>query len=400
MKKVLFITYGGGHVNISIPIIKKLANSPGIEPVVIALTNAAITLKKHNISFFRLMDFFEGEEQEKIKLIGESFLKEHHNVHSGLDELDTVSYMGACYYDLLQKHGAEEATKLFEVNGRKAFFPTEVIKKIYSSIEPDLVITTSGQRTEGAAVFVAQRMKIPTLRIVDLFGNTGTLPQGDFIAVINEYAKQCLVKRGINEGKIFITGQPAFETLFTKTREDEQQLLRELNIQDEFSTLVTYASQKTPEDREVLIEILETFKKLKNHQLIIKLHPSEDGVMQESLCDSYNLTNVKIVRNIDTQMLLSMSDIILTQFSTCGLEAILLEKPLITINFSNKPDVIPYAPMGAAIGVYNRGDLLKALEAVDLENVKIRLKNGRQLFGMNNCPTQEIVHLVQKILKI
>ncbi|HHT7189437.1 TPA: UDP-N-acetylglucosamine 2-epimerase [Bacillus cereus] len=400
MKKVLFITYGGGHVNIAIPIIKKLANSQGIEPVVIALTTAAITLKKHNISFFRLMDFFEDKEKEKIQLIGRSFLKEHHNFYAGLDELDTIAYMGTCYYDLLQKYGEEEAAKKFEINGRKSFFPTEVMKKIYSKIDPDLVITTSGQRTEGAAVFVAQHMNIPTLRIVDLFGNTGTLPQGDFIAVINEYAKQCLVKRGISEDKIFITGQPAFETLFTKTREDQQKLLEELNIQNKFSTLVTYASQKTPEDREVLIEILETFKKLKNHQLIIKLHPSEDGVMQKSLCSSYNLANVKIVRDADTQTLLSMSDIILTQFSTCGLEAILLDKRLITINFSNKPDVIPYAPMGAALGVYHGGDLLNALESIELEDVKRELKRGRQLFWMNNCPTQEIADLIQKILTI
>lgn len=64
-----------------------------------------------------------------------------------------------------------------------------------------------------------------------------------------------------------------------------------------------------------------------------------------------------------------------------GLEAMLLDKPLITINLTKREDRVPYAEQGAAIGVYGQNDLLSAIKSV-LSNQKTisRLRTRRKQF--------------------
>jgi CDP-glycerol glycerophosphotransferase (TagB/SpsB family) len=51
----------------------------------------------------------------------------------------------------------------------------------------------------------------------------------------------------------------------------------------------------------------------------------------------------------------------MTVHSTVALEAMLLNKPVITINLTGTPDYMPYAESGAALGVYREEDLVPAI---------------------------------------
>lgn len=395
MKKVLFVTYGGGHVNIVIPLIKELLQYGSVKPIIIGLTTATIRLKEHNITYYSLVDFLKGDSKKEAIQIGNEMAAEFHNPKAGIDEEETVSYLGASMYDLIKKYGQKEAQLLFKQQGRKAFLPTLIMEEVLKETEPDLIVTTSGQRAERAAVIAGKKFGIPTLRIMDLFGNTGSLPETDYVAVMNQFAKQCLIERGVDPSKVFVTGQPAFESLFTITKHQQQKFIDELNLKPG-QKLVTWISQTLPEREEILEDILNTFKELQEYELIIKLHPSEDGVVHEQILKSYNLPNARIIKQANTQVLLSISDLVITQWSTCGLEAILLGKPLITMNFSKLPDKLPYASSGAATGVYAPGELKQKVGLI-LSQAQKGTEQRREML-MSPTPVADTIGLIKKLL--
>jgi 3-deoxy-D-manno-octulosonic-acid transferase len=67
--------------------------------------------------------------------------------------------------------------------------------------------------------------------------------------------------------------------------------------------------------------------------------------------------------------------------STTALEAMILDKPVIIVDFIKNPFPTPYTESGAAIGVYKEEDLAPTIEKV-LHNQKVQkeLKNNRKQF--------------------
>jgi len=79
MKKVFFVTYGGGHVRSVIPVIKEL-KSRGHKVSVLGLTSSVNDLKKEEIEFKGIRDYlnlFKDEEAQKILEYGDMFIDEH-----------------------------------------------------------------------------------------------------------------------------------------------------------------------------------------------------------------------------------------------------------------------------------------------------------------------------------
>ncbi len=82
--------------------------------------------------------------------------------------------------------------------------------------------------------------------------------------------------------------------------------------------------------------------------------------------------------------LLSAADVVITDFSSVGIEAILFDKPLVTVNFDNTnfenyPNKSAFAKSNASIYVENFNDLEKIL--LDINNNKFdykELEKGRQ----------------------
>lgn len=59
--------------------------------------------------------------------------------------------------------------------------------------------------------------------------------------------------------------------------------------------------------------------------------------------------------------LLAAADLLVTCFSTSAFEAMALDVPVLTVNFSGRPDPIPYVASGAATGAYHPDELPQAL---------------------------------------
>lgn len=389
MKKVLFVTYGGGHVNVLVPIMHKIKNGREFKCDVIALTTAPQGLKKENINFYQMKDFADLQSIE----IGKTLVNNYYSPTSSVSYEETVAYYGCCMRDLIDEKGKEEAYKLLQSEGRRAFLPIRTMKDIIGKVKPDLVITTSSPRGELAALLAAESLGIPTIRIEQFFATRKPLNlEETFFCVINDFVKNKLIQYDINANKIFVTGQPAFDRLSSGI-EVLLDIKKKLKIPSS-NKLIVWASQKTNHQKEILLKLDEIVNSNDDISLVVKLHPNES-------IDSFeNIDNTRIifVREYLYELLLA-ADLVLTEFSTVGLEAILLDKALLTINISSKPDIVPYAESGAAIGVYNLNDLEpKTKMILNNERIQDLLEINRKSYNNDGLAADRIYELVQRIL--
>ena len=167
---ILFVTYGGGHVKMVIPIIKELQNKHheyNIE--VLGLPSSLNVLRSSNIKCFGFDKYIDYLKDKDAIEWGNELAANNHSKNLGILLHESVAYLGLCYKDLVVRLGKKNAKKEFQKKGRNAFFPLTVMKRIIDDISPNLVITTNSPRSEAAAIEIANSYSIETLAMTDLF---------------------------------------------------------------------------------------------------------------------------------------------------------------------------------------------------------------------------------------
>ncbi len=100
--------------------------------------------------------------------------------------------------------------------------------------------------------------------------------------------------------------------------------------------------------------------------LIIKQHPYEtpvyDKVIKEYVSMHGDIKCKILPKDGDVSEVIYSSDIIVLENSTCGFEALIMDKPLIVLDFSEKPDAGKYVEEGVAVGAFKKGSLKWAIE--------------------------------------
>lgn len=394
MKKALFVCYGGGHADALIPVMQYLRGQTDIKVEAIGINLAADKLREAGVPCKTLSTYLDIRGLE----IGYPLAKERHNFSSKVSFADSISYYGFTMSDLIDDVGKEQAYEILNIFDRRTMFPKNTMKRILALEKPDVVITTTMNRFEFAALYAAAEMGIPTVKVEDLIGRINkTYPDKIFVntqkekddllangfkesqiilsseidgsvaadyseyvyakqcelrptatAVFCDYAKKEVVKRGVPQDRIYITGQPAFDQhpkyLENTSREE---VFKKLGL-DARKKLVTFMSQPTADREDVFKTLIAAIQKANPSDtlFLIKLHPNEDGKIQQYLLAQHNMENVSLVKSIDVRELLAVSDLVITISSTTGLEAAVMGKPLVYINISEEKDEVPYQDMG------------------------------------------------------
>jgi len=212
-------------------------------------------------------------------------------------------------------------------------------------------------------------------------------PEGLHYAVAGQHAKEAYITMGVPAEKVFVTGQPRFDRLLNQKYQPDK-IRTELNIPVGkglfvLATQPLYQGFWAEAEYCRLVEIIvQAMSEFPQHQLVIKLHPSEDeSYYQEILAAMGQQDKVIVCRDVDIYELLNTCDLLLTAHSTVALEAMILDKPVVTVNLSSKPDVMPYARSGAALGVYRSEDLVPAIsDSLSNPQVREELTRKRKTF--------------------
>lgn len=387
MKKVLFVTYGGGHVNIVKPIAKEIKKQGDIDYIILALTTAIPYLKTSGLKYKTLLDYLPIlNNSQEILNIGKKLAMEYHNPNAGFSIEQTSVYLGCSMYDLIEKIGKKRALEKFDSEGRAAFCPTSIMQQILKIEKPDIVVTTVPYRMEKAAVLEAKKLGIKTVFIHDwYFIQKNELYNNIYIHfVMNDIAKKELMSYGIDENKIFITGQPAFDYLLQPFDSSLSEIYEEIGVNIGKKNLVWFMDNSPTLNPIEVQEVEKAVRYFKNFNFIIKLHPNEEKIEKfMNIFNKYN--NVKVLHKYDNRKLLEIGEVFLVAKSTMALEISFFDRDLILMDFDNVDSEYTkkYRPdrFNLALPVLGKDKLINTIETL-LKNkyFKLCLKNGREIF--------------------
>lgn len=350
MKKIFFVSYGGGHINIINELVKGMIDNKNIEFKVLALTTAY----NNSINLFsdkyvkKISDYKElfNDNIKEIEKYGNLILDENYNPTSGISKDDTLIYLGLSMFDLVQKYGEDEALRLYKEKKRQAFLPVETMKKILKHENISLLVTTTSPRFEEASVIAANDLRIETLQILDLFGELYPLPKSNHIVCMNESIENSLKKQGLIKNKYYFLGQPSIEKTVKNILSMDKCIIKnklELNgnkillyatqkpnIYNEDFSYNSFAGYETINNN--IFSIFEFLYEKYDINILVRLHPNEDFNDYKKWFDKYNF--VKYVNDkCNLVESLAICDILLNQASTVSVEAISANKDVFTFKY-------------------------------------------------------------------
>ncbi|MDP0561677.1 MAG: hypothetical protein QS721_04830 [Candidatus Endonucleobacter sp. (ex Gigantidas childressi)] len=334
MKKVLFVAYGGGHINIVNPIAQKLLEEKEFEFKILALTmayNKVVNAYPYGI-VTKISDYRDLFQQDiaQIEEYGLELLADNYSEHSGISKEDTILYLGLSMFDLADKYGEKKAKELYAKRKRQAFLPVRTMKKILEYEHVDQVVSTTAPRFEQASLIAGNELGITTVEILDLFGEFYPLPEAQHIVCMNKRIKESLVQQGLKNREYYCLGQPAIEQTVNRVAVlDSNNIKSKLNLKNDITIL--YATQKpiicnadfsyagfsgykTINDN--VFEIFDKLNKKLSINIILRIHPNEDIKDYQKWLDKYPF--VKHVNNvIDLAESISVCDLLLNQSINC-----------------------------------------------------------------------------------
>ncbi len=277
-----------------------------------------------------------------------------------------------------------------------------------------VVVADEAMGVNAAVIALAKRRRIATLHVQHgaiLDHPKHRRGETDIITVGGDAVKRFLVNLGTQPGQIVVTGYPQFDPLDDREKLAAEPVRERLGLpHDKKLVLFTMLSGAgvTPLHEVVtgVREVVDAFRKLGlQYSYVFKRHPADRGDLLSQM--GVDVQSLGAVSTIDEPIhpLLMAADVVVTQMSTTGTEALLLGKPLVIVNLSGRPDTIPYVEYGAALGVYRSGETTNALErALTDDGVRRRLTEGRDRFtrdfayrpeqSSTECIVREIYKLV------
>ena len=351
-KKILFISYGGGHIELIKAVIDNCIDFNKYDIELLALTVAYDTFQNSKIQKYRISDFefLFQENLVTIESYGNLLFEENHNPLSSIPIKDIIFYLGVSYYDLVKELGEELAFSTYKEKKRQAFYPKRALKKIIEYISPNYLFTTNSPRMEAAAIYAAKELLIPSIQILDLFGDDYPIPSADNIIVLNEFVRNKLLSNGIKKN-IIALGQPIFDkTIEEVNKINKEIVLKKLGFNNK-ERIVLFCP--TPyylwnddlslngigDEAIINIPIFKILSDLIINfgvKIILRPHPVSDSINNYSkYLDTFK--SIKYYNNNDLNLFesIAISEIIITYNSTIAVQAAICNKVVFTYNYDN-----------------------------------------------------------------
>lgn len=215
MKRVLFVAYGSGHIRMVLPVARALREQGRAQVQVLGLTTAAALVREAGLPLLQIKDFLmPGDEAALAR--GRALVARMGG--PVVDPQESAAYLGLCYQELEQEVGAGQAAQRYARDGRQAFLPQRLMRRVLERVGPDLLVATNSPRAERGAIMAAGALGIPSLCMVDLFALDevkwiGVPGYAERVCVLNESVREFLVAAGREPREIVVTGNPAFDRL-------------------------------------------------------------------------------------------------------------------------------------------------------------------------------------------
>jgi len=342
----------------------------------------SLELSKQNIPHVSLF--------EEIRLLANSIRnpKEENNLNAVIDSIlntNQPEYYREFFIDLKEK--------IFRA------WSTSIIINYILKQSPDLIsvlVGADGEMLENIASECSKIKKIHSYSIVHGIANSQPIFADWFhakqIFINGEHGEKLLIGLGYDKDRLIPTGNPKYDYLKKiDFKNCKKKLEKEYGISSEKKLIVIGMSFWHENDEKWISKLIE-YSNNKNFEIVIKLHPKFKMSFRKLNAYKIDFINNKcremkylISSDIELTSLLASADLFITDYSSIGLEAILLEKPMITVNFQKESlgNFPNYHDEGASIYIEDYelliqtiGDILhgKKFEK-DLQEGRNRIKN-------------------------
>ncbi|MBC5781994.1 UDP-glycosyltransferase [Ramlibacter sp. USB13] len=407
--KALFVSYGGGHVEMCLPAMRALRERvPGCEARLLALTTAAGVARRAGEQPLAFRDFCTGPDAARALAFGEQLIGDQQ--HPDVTREESLAYLGLNFLEWVQALGEEGAWARWHARGRQGFRPVRLMTRILRELGSDVVVATNSPRSEQAAIEAAHALGIATLSMVDLFALPGDpyrerQVHADRITVLSEGTRRNLVEAGVDAARIVVTGNPAFDDLSGPQAQEAAARLRAERGWGE-RPVVLWAGHMEPEDADprwagaalgqaVQDLLLREVLARDDACLAIRYHPNEwhrftppaaHPRVHWSRPDREGLLPV-----------LAAADVVVVQATTVGAQAHAAGKKLLGLSFSPlvQRSGMDYGRLGLGTGVPGL-EALPALLAQQLAAVRRDAPAAGPRGGAAQRVAQEIAELAAR----
>lgn len=277
----------------------------------------------------------------------------------------------------------------------KLYLARNSVRKIYHffrSVKPKIVILRDSVRTEECALtLTAKRLNIHTLIIqhgLETIKNIYSKQNADSIAFWGTSHAKWFKSFGTDISKSKITGNPFHDSIYRGSYgriERYKIILRNINADPKKPTMVYlgnairyYPSNSVYVRPDLSLYSLRitvnAFRKFKDAQLLVKLHPYYTRGKYFTLFKEIasQFSNVFILENTNIPDLFIGSKAVITElFSTAALDAVIMRKPVIFYNFLKTEQFVPFEKRGVALGIRRPDELGITIEKMLYNKDKI-----------------------------
>lgn len=340
-RSLLFVCYGGGHVASCLPVAEEL-ESRGWVIHFLALTSAVKYARARDRRIIGFKDFITADD-----LIAHDYAEKliSNDASDVVPIEESRAYLGLSYQDLVFELGVDKAASVYAQHGRQAFSPVRTMERIFSLLKPDGLITTASPRAEHAAQVVAQKLGIPRFYMLDMadpymIDRISSLSRDAVVCTADFVSQSKLLEKGYDGQNIFITGNPAFDSLRACDPGAVDLYRREIGVRPG-GRIILWASQPEPAihpftgakgdtrlPRKIEDVLRAWIASRPLDRLVVRYHPSEDIAFVSG--DNVVFSHC----SSPPSLLLNACDVLVTMTSTMALQAIELGKAVVSVNMS------------------------------------------------------------------
>ena len=270
---------------------------------------------------------------------------------------------------------------LFKYYAYALFFRRNECMSIITTDEnsPNFKIILEAARKNGVYTVGYQHGSIHELHPAYIYSKTDIqqAPWPDFTITWGNKWKEFLISKGnYPKDSVGIAGQIRTDVIKNLNENRNLSKSKVLKI-DEDKTIILFATQpqRDPALRYKAAEdVVKACKVNSSVHLIFKLHPREnDPWYYREIAGAHNLKNYTIEEKEELYVLLNLSDIVITCFSTVGTEALYFRKPLVILDHL-KQDVLDYHKDGVAFQATNSKELNTSIQKILAGEISIDQK--------------------------
>jgi len=264
--------------------------------------------------------------------------------------------------------------------------PAAMLEELLELTQPRLLIgMTERLHIASLAYLLARREGIPTLALEshDIVYDTPIFSRldADKLAVGSDYTASVYHKRGIERSRLVVTGEPTYDRLAKLRLNAVPKPATAERILAVFTQPLDLAINATMR-RQLLRGAAQAAREIPNLRLAIKPHPRDDRAALLHELERLDLPPETLLpKSHDLYVLLAESDVVLTFFSTVGVEALLVGKPVVLFKPDPQPSPVSYVNSAAVLRVADHREIASTIGSVlGDENLRQRLRQERESY--------------------